>query len=109
MYVQTHTYINVQIYIYTHFCNISCILQNLISLKSDFKPMVKTLLFIGLAFFYLDFIIPILADGIFLISATKLGIIFSIQMLDVFSIILLRRLTFNRHRKLDTQFYLFKV
>jgi MFS family permease len=46
---------------------------------SDFRPMVKTLLFIGLAFFYLDFMIPVLSNIVFHIEGSELGLIFSIQ------------------------------
>ena len=46
---------------------------------SDFRPMVRSLLFIGLAFFYLDFMIPILSNTVFNAQGTELGIVFSLQ------------------------------
>lgn len=46
---------------------------------SDFHSMVRILLSIGLAFFYLQFMIPILGDMVFGISAPELGFIFSLQ------------------------------
>ncbi len=46
---------------------------------SDFRPMIRSLLFIGLAFFYLDFMIPILSSTVFSVQGTELGIIFSLH------------------------------
>ena len=46
---------------------------------SDFTKMVQSLLFIGLAFFYLDFMIPILSNTVFRVEGTELGIVFSLQ------------------------------
>jgi MFS family permease len=46
---------------------------------SDFRSMVRTLLFIGLAFFYLQFMVPIIADSVFIITPSELGIIFSVH------------------------------
>ncbi|MBN2154812.1 MAG: MFS transporter [Candidatus Lokiarchaeota archaeon] len=53
--------------------------ESLTKFTSDFHRMVRLLLFIGLAFFYLEFMIPVLADVVFMIPATKLGLIFSMQ------------------------------
>ncbi len=46
---------------------------------SDFRPMVRSLLFVGLAFFYLDFMIPVLSEFVFHIEGSLLGLIFSVH------------------------------
>ncbi len=46
---------------------------------SDFRSMVTTLLLTGLAFFYLQFMIPIIADSVFDINTSQLGLIFSVH------------------------------
>jgi len=46
---------------------------------SDFPAMVRSLLWIGLAFFYLEFMIPVLSRIVFKIEGLDLGVIFSMQ------------------------------
>lgn len=51
----------------------------LVKFTSDFRSMVRTLLLTGLAFFYLQFMIPYIAESVFIINPTELGVIFSVH------------------------------